>query len=53
MSAIAFQITGVSIICSTVSPGADERKRQSSASLAFVKGTWTTGDRWIPLTKGQ
>ena len=39
MSATASQITGVSIVYSTVCSGADQRKHQSSASLAFVKGT--------------
>ena len=29
---------GVSIICSTVYSGADQRKHQSSASLAYVRG---------------
>ena len=38
MSAIAFQITGVPIVCSTVCSGADQGKYQSSASLAFVRG---------------
>ena len=38
MSAIAFQITSISIVCSTVDSGADQRKYQSSASLAFVQG---------------
>ena len=39
MSAIASQITGVSIVYSTVCSGIDQRKhRQSSASLAFVRG---------------
>ena len=38
MSAMTSQITGVSIIYSTVCSGADQRKHQSSASLAFVKG---------------
>ena len=38
MSAIASQITGVSSVCSNVCSGADQRKHQSSASLAFVKG---------------
>ena len=51
MSAMASQITGVSIICSTFSTGVDQRKHQSSVSLAFVGET--TGDQWIPLTKGQ
>ena len=37
-SAIASQITGVTIIYSTVCSGADQRKHQSSASLAFVRG---------------
>ena len=38
MSAMAFQITGVSIVCSTVGLGADQRKHHSSASLSFVQG---------------
>ena len=38
MSAMASQITGVSIVCSTVGPGADQTKHQSSASLPFVRG---------------
>ena len=46
MSAMASQITGVSIIYWTVYSGADQ-KIQSSASLAFVR------DRWIPGTKDQ
>ena len=33
---MASQITGVSIVYSTVCSGADQRKHQSSASLAFV-----------------
>ena len=36
MSAMTSQITGVRIVCSTVCTGADQRKHQSSASLAFV-----------------
>ena len=36
MSAMASQFTGVSIFCSTVCPGADE-KTQRSAPLAFVR----------------
>ena len=35
---MASQITCISIVCSTVCSGADQRKRQSSASLAFVRG---------------
>ena len=38
MSAIASQITGVSIVCSTVYSGADQRQHQRPASLAFVRG---------------
>ena len=36
MSAIASQITSLTIVYSTVYPGADESKLQSSVSLAFV-----------------
>ena len=35
MSAMASQITGVSIVCLTVCSGADQRKHQSSASLLY------------------
>ena len=38
MSALAFQITGVSIVCSTLCSWADQRKHQSPAWLAFVGG---------------
>ena len=38
MSTIASQITSLTIVYSTVYSGADQRKRQSSASLAFVQG---------------
>ena len=37
MSTMASQITGVSIVYSTVCSGADQRKHQISASLAFVR----------------
>ena len=37
MSEMASQITSVSIVCSTIYSGADQRKQQSSASLAFVR----------------
>ena len=43
---------GVSNHQPTVYSGAGQRKHQSSASLAFVRGEFT-GDRWIPHTKGQ
>ena len=38
MGAIASQITILTIIYSTVYSGADKKKHQSSASLAFVRG---------------
>ena len=38
MDAIASQITSLTIVYSTVYSGADQRKHQSSASLAFVRG---------------
>ena len=49
MSTMASKITGVSVVCSTVCSDADQRKPQSSVSLACVRGI----HRWIPLTKGQ
>ena len=51
MSAMASQITGVSIVCSTACLGAVQRKHQSPASLTFVRES--AGDRWIPLTKAS
>ena len=38
MEAIASQITSLTIVYSTVYSDADQRKYQSSASLAFVRG---------------
>ena len=38
MGAMASQITSLTIVNSTVCSGADQRKHQSSASLAFVWG---------------
>ena len=38
MSAMASQTTGVSMVYSTLCSGADQRKHQSSSSLAFVMG---------------
>ena len=38
MSLMASQITSPTIVCSIVYSGADPRKHQSSASLAFVRG---------------
>ena len=39
MSAMVSPITGVSTVCWTVCSGADQRKHQSSASLAFMRVT--------------
>ena len=38
MTAMASQITSLAIVYSTVYSGADQRKHQSSVSLAFVRG---------------
>ena len=38
MGAISSQITSLTIVCSTLYSGVDQRKHQSSASLAFVRG---------------
>ena len=51
MSTMASQITSLTVVYSTVYSNADQRKHQSSASLAFVRGIHR--DRWIPRTKGQ
>ena len=49
VASMASPITSPTIVYSTVYSGADQRKRQSSTSLAFE----FTGDRWIPCTNGQ
>ena len=51
MTTIASQITSLTVVYSIVYSDADQRKHQSSASLAFVRGIHR--DRWIPRTKGQ
>ena len=51
MTTMASQITSLTVVYSTVYSDADQRKHQSSASLAFVWGIHR--DRWIPRTKGQ
>ena len=51
MTTIASQITSLTVVCSIVYSDADERKHQSSVSLAFVWGIHR--ERWIPRTKGQ
>ena len=54
MCAIASQITSLTIFYSTVYPGADQSKHQSSASLAFVwgihRGPVNSPHRW-PVTR--
>ena len=40
MGAMASQINGVSSVYSTVCSGADQKKHQSSALLAFVRGIY-------------
>ena len=51
MGTIASQITSLTIVYSIVYSDPDQRKNESSASLAFVWGIHR--DRWIPRTKGQ
>ena len=51
MTTMASQITRLAVVYSTVYSDADQRKHQSSVSLAFV---WEIHrDRWIPRTKGH
>ena len=51
MTTMASQITSPTVVYSTVYSDADQRKHQSSASLAFVWGIHRDG--WIPHTKGH
>ena len=51
MGALASHITSLMIVYATVDSDADQRKHQSSTSLAFVREN--TSDRWIPHTNGQ
>ena len=51
MTTMASHITSLTVVYSTVYSDADQRKHQSSASLAFVWGIHR--ERWIPRTKGQ
>ena len=51
MTTLASQITSLTVVYSIAYSGVDQRKHQSSASLAFVRGIHR--DRWIPRTKGQ
>ena len=50
MNAMASQITGLTIVYSTVYSGTDKTKHQSSASLALC-GEFT-GHQWVPPHKG-
>ena len=54
MGAIASQITSLTIVYSTVYSDADQRKHQSSASLAFVReihrGPVNSPQKW-PVTR--
>ena len=51
MGTIASQITNLTVVYSTVYSDADQRKHQSSASLAFV---WEIHrDRWIPAQRAS
>ena len=49
MNTMASQITSITVVYSIVYSDADQRKHQSSASLAFVWGIHR--DRWIPPHK--
>ena len=51
MSVMVSQITGVSIVCSTVCSGSDQRKHQSSAPLVFV-GEFTV-DQLFPSQRAS
>ena len=54
MGAMASQITGITIVHLTVYSGTDQRKHQSSASLAFVwgidRGPVNSPHKW-PVTR--
>ena len=55
MGGIASQITSLTIVYSTVYSGADQRKHQSSASLAFVwgihRGPVNSPHKWLVTRK--
>ena len=44
MTTMTYQITSLTVVYSIVYSGADQRKHQSSASLAFVRGSHRTGE---------
>ena len=51
MTMMASQITSLTVVYSTVYSDADQRKRQSSTSLAFVWGIHR--DWWIPHARAS
>ena len=51
MTTLSSQITSLTFVYSIVYSGVDQRKHESSVSLAFVQGIHR--DRWISRTKGQ
>ena len=53
MSKMVSQVTNVYIVCSSVSSGIDQSKRQSSLGGGGGGGGGDTGDWWIRRTKGQ
>ena len=50
MGAMMSQITSLTIVYSTVYSGANQRKHQSSASLAFLRGIHRSPHKW-PVTR--
>ena len=55
ISAVASQITCVWMVCSTICSGADQRKHQSSVSLAFAREIhqWPVNSGWIPFARAS
>ena len=51
MTQMTAQMTSLTVVDSIVYSGADQRKHQISASLAFVRGIHRAW--WIPRTKGR
>ena len=51
MTTMASQITSLAVVYSIVYSGADHRKHQSSASLAFVR--WITGTGEFPSQRAS
>ena len=51
MGSMSSQITSLTIVYSAVYSGADQRKHQSSASLAFVRGIYMNSPHKGPVTR--